>query len=130
MPNAISAIKRTVGERIGWNRIGFAISVVILVVACAALFRLLRDIEVDKVVAALRATSIETVLTAGIFVVCGYITLTFYDLFSLRTIGTACRTASPRSRASPATPSGTISARPYSPAVPCVSASTRPGVSA
>jgi uncharacterized membrane protein YbhN (UPF0104 family) len=87
MSNAISVIKRTVGERIGWNRIGFAISVVILVVACAALFRLLRDIDIDKVVAALRATSLETVLTAGIFVVCGYITLTFYDLFSLRTIG-------------------------------------------
>lgn len=87
MPNAISVIKRTVGERIGWNRIGFAISVVILVVACAALLRLLRDIEIDKVVNALRATSLETVLTAGIFVICGYITLTFYDLFSLRTIG-------------------------------------------
>jgi len=87
MPNAISVIKRTVGERIGWNRIGFAISVVILAVACAALFRLLRDIEIDKVIIALRATSIETVLTAGIFVVCGYITLTFYDLFALRTIG-------------------------------------------
>jgi uncharacterized membrane protein YbhN (UPF0104 family) len=87
MPNAISVIKRTVGERIGWNRIGFAISLVILAVACAALFRLLRDIEVGKVVAALRATSVDTVLTAGIFVVCGYITLTFYDLFALRTIG-------------------------------------------
>jgi glycosyltransferase 2 family protein len=60
---------------------------VIMAVACAALYRLLRDIDVDKVVDALGATSLETVLTAGIFVVCGYITLTFYDLFSLRTIG-------------------------------------------
>ena len=87
MPSAISVIKRTIGERIGWNRIGVAISLVIMAVACAALYRLLRDIDVDKLLVALRATSLETVLTAGIFVVCGYITLTFYDLFSLRTIG-------------------------------------------
>lgn len=87
MTNAISVIKRTVGEKIGWNRIGVAVSLVIMAVACAALYRLLRDIDIDKVVVALRATSFETVLTAGIFVVVGYITLTFYDLFSLRTIG-------------------------------------------
>ena len=87
MSNAISVIKRTVGERIGWNRIGVVVSLVIMAVACAALYRLLRDIDIDKVVVALRATSLETVLTAGIFVVAGYITLTFYDLFSLRTIG-------------------------------------------
>ncbi len=63
-PNArtrSAAIKRTVGERIGWNRIGVAISVLIVAVACAVLFRLLRDIDLDKVAAALRATSFETV---------------------------------------------------------------------
>jgi glycosyltransferase 2 family protein len=47
----------------------------------------LRDIDVDKVVAALRAQSGQKIRTAGVFVVAGYITLTFYDYFALRTIG-------------------------------------------
>ena len=51
------------------------------------MFRLLRDIEIEKVVVALQATSLETVLIAGGFVAAGYVTLTFYDFFSLRTIG-------------------------------------------
>lgn len=87
MPNATRVIMRTVGQTIGWNRIGIAISLLIIAIACFTLFRLLRDIEPEKVIVALKATSLRTVLTAGIFVVAGYITLTFYDLFSLRTIG-------------------------------------------
>jgi len=47
----------------------------------------LRDIDVGKVIAALRAQSDQKILTAGVFVVAGYITLTFYDYFALRTIG-------------------------------------------
>ena len=87
MPNATSVITRTLGQTIGWNRIGVAIGLLIIAIACFTLFRLLRDIDPEKVIVALKATSLRTVLIAGIFVVAGYITLTFYDLFSLRTIG-------------------------------------------
>ena len=51
------------------------------------LFRLLRDIDVERVLVAVQATSIQTILVAGGFVAIGYVTLTFYDFFSLRTIG-------------------------------------------
>jgi glycosyltransferase 2 family protein len=87
MPNATSVITRVLQERIGWNRIGLAISLLIIVMSSVTLLRLLRDIDVDKVLVAVQATSIQTILVAGGFVAAGYVTLTFYDFFSLRTIG-------------------------------------------
>jgi glycosyltransferase 2 family protein len=87
MANVTSVISRAIRERVGWNKIGIAISILIVIIAVAILLQLLRDIEVDKVVAALRAKSIRDVLIAGIFVAIGYVALTFYDFFALRTIG-------------------------------------------
>jgi glycosyltransferase 2 family protein len=87
MPNATSVITRVLQERIGWNRIGLAISLLIIVMSSVTLYRLLRDIDVEKVLVAIQATSIQTILIAGGFVAVGYVTLTFYDFFSLRTIG-------------------------------------------
>src|SRR5262245_31628342 len=76
-----------VGRKIGWNRIGVALSLLIITFASVTLFRLLRDIDLAKVEAALRGTSWPTVLVAGAFVAAAYVTLTLYDFFSLRTIG-------------------------------------------
>jgi glycosyltransferase 2 family protein len=87
MANVTSVFSRAIRERVGWNRIGIAISILIVTIAVAILVQLLRDIEVDKVVAALRAKSIEDILIAGIFVAIAYLALTFYDFFALRTIG-------------------------------------------
>ena len=64
-----------------------AISLLIITFASLTLFRLLRDIDLAKVEAALRETSLDTVLIAGGFIAAGYVTLTLYDFFSLRTIG-------------------------------------------
>jgi glycosyltransferase 2 family protein len=86
MANVTSVISRAIRERVGWNRIGIAISILIVVIAAAILLQLLREIEIDKVVAALRAKSIGDVLIAGIFVAIAYVALTFYDFFALRTI--------------------------------------------
>jgi uncharacterized membrane protein YbhN (UPF0104 family) len=47
----------------------------------------LRDIEIDKVVVALRLTSPHQIFLAAGFVAASYVTLTFYDYFSLRAIG-------------------------------------------
>ena len=58
-----------------------------LAVALFALYALLRDVDGDKVVAALEAQPFEQIAIACLFVVAGYITLTFYDVFALRTIG-------------------------------------------
>jgi uncharacterized membrane protein YbhN (UPF0104 family) len=87
--NAVSAITRAVDARVGWNRIGIAISFLIIAIAFATLFRLLRDVDIGRVVAALQATPPRTILIAGVFVAAGYVTLTCYDFFALRTIG--CR---------------------------------------
>ena len=85
--NAGRVAARFCDEKIGWNRIGFFISVTIIVIAAVVLFRVLRDIEVNEVVQALRETDSRNIALATLFVACGYFTLTFYDLFALRTVG-------------------------------------------
>ena len=70
-----------------WSGIGVAIGLLIVVIAGAALFRLLRDIDLDEVVAALRAKLVREVAIAGDVVLASYVTLTLYDFFALRTIG-------------------------------------------
>jgi uncharacterized membrane protein YbhN (UPF0104 family) len=59
----------------------------VLAAAFFILFRLLRNIDVDKVLVAIQAMSLQTVLLASLLVALGYVTLTFYDFFALRTIG-------------------------------------------
>jgi uncharacterized membrane protein YbhN (UPF0104 family) len=78
---------RFVDQKIGWNRVGFVLSATIIVVAITVLYHMLRDIDVDEVVAALKNVSTHNLVMAGICVAAGYFTLTFYDLFALRTIG-------------------------------------------
>jgi uncharacterized membrane protein YbhN (UPF0104 family) len=74
-------------RRIGWSRLGFALSLTIIIVAVVVLYRILRDIDTEALIDALEATDWRTLIIAGLFVVAGYVTLTFYDLFALRTIG-------------------------------------------
>jgi glycosyltransferase 2 family protein len=74
-------------RRIGWNRIGFLVSGTIIVIAVVVLVRIMRDIEVNEVVQALRESETKDIALAALFVAFGYFTLTFYDLFALRTIG-------------------------------------------
>jgi uncharacterized membrane protein YbhN (UPF0104 family) len=72
---------------IGWSRIGFLVSAAIIIIAVVVLVRILRDIEVSEVVQALKETEARDIALASLFVAFGYFTLTFYDLFALRTIG-------------------------------------------
>src|SRR5689334_6255473 len=72
---------------IGWSRIGFLVSAAIIIIAVVVLVRILRDIEVSEVVQALKETEARDIALASLFVALGYFTLTFYDLFALRTIG-------------------------------------------
>ena len=48
---------------------------------------MLRGIDFAEVIVALKATDRSDVVLAALFVAAGYFTLTFYDLFALRTIG-------------------------------------------
>jgi glycosyltransferase 2 family protein len=74
-------------QKIGWNRIGVALSLTIIAIALVALYRILRTINGSEVVEALVTTDWRDIALAASFVAGGYITLTFYDLFALRTIG-------------------------------------------
>ncbi len=74
-------------RRIGWHRFGFLLSLAVIVVAGVVLYRMLRGIDVADVVNALRTFERRDVLIAAAFVAFGYITLTFYDVFALYTIG-------------------------------------------
>src|SRR3954469_14146031 len=85
--NAARTIKRFCDEKIGWNRIGVVLSIAIITFAVVALYHNLHDIDVDDLVDALRDTDRHDVVRASLCVAGGYFTLTFYDLFALRTIG-------------------------------------------
>jgi uncharacterized membrane protein YbhN (UPF0104 family) len=87
MLNVLRATARIFGERNGWNRIGLLLSITVMVIAAVVLYRMLHDIDPEYVVEALEATKTHQILLAGLFVAAGYFTLTFYDLFALRTIG-------------------------------------------
>jgi glycosyltransferase 2 family protein len=80
---------QAVDRKIGFSRIGFALSLTIFIIAALVLYHILRDIDPDELLGALKATDWSTLITAGCFVAAGYVTLTFYDLFALRTIGRA-----------------------------------------
>jgi uncharacterized membrane protein YbhN (UPF0104 family) len=74
-------------SRIGLSRIGLVVSLTIIAVAVVVLYHILREIDPEELIDAIEATNWRTLLIAGLFVAAGYLTLTFYDLFALRTIG-------------------------------------------
>lgn len=87
MVKTLRAVARFCQDTIGWNRLGFLLSVTIIAVAVTVLYRTLHNIEVHEVFDALHATRLRHILAAGGFVGAGYFTLTFYDWFALRAIG-------------------------------------------
>jgi glycosyltransferase 2 family protein len=87
MLEMLRASARFISEKIGWHRIGFAVSVMIIATAAVVLYRMLRTIEFHEVLQALKSTEPRDVVLAGLCVAAGYFTLTFYDLFAVRTIG-------------------------------------------
>jgi len=74
-------------RKVGFSRIGLMLSITIIIIAAIVLYRILREIDVEELVDAIEATDWRTLGIAGFFVAAGYLTLTFYDLFALRTIG-------------------------------------------
>jgi uncharacterized membrane protein YbhN (UPF0104 family) len=82
-----STFAQKITSRLGRSTISAAISLLILAAAAFVLYQLLRDADFGKVAATLKAQSFPKIAAAGAFVIAGYITLTFYDLFALHTIG-------------------------------------------
>jgi uncharacterized membrane protein YbhN (UPF0104 family) len=83
----LAAALRRFDERFGWGWIGACLSVAIITAAAFVLYRNLRHIHLGEVLAAIRETDPRDVAIAACFVAAAYFTLTFYDLFALRTIG-------------------------------------------
>jgi glycosyltransferase 2 family protein len=75
--------------RIARSRIGVLLSITLIAVAAVVLYRTLRDINFDEVVNAIELVEKYNLARAALLVAAGYFTLTFYDLFALRTIGRA-----------------------------------------
>src|SRR5712671_5688308 len=69
------------------HKLGVVISVTVIVIACYVLYHMLRGIDVDQVVEAIKQTEPSSIALAALFVAAGYFTLTFYDLFAVRAIG-------------------------------------------
>ncbi len=83
----LRAVARFFDQKVGWHRIGFLLSATIIAVAAVVLYRKLHDINFSKVLTAMATVEYRDVAKAALFVAAGYFTLTFYDLFALRTIG-------------------------------------------
>jgi len=82
-----SAIGRAIRRKAGLSWIAAAISVGIVAMAAATLYRVFDEIDYGRVVAALRAQSIGGLVLSGGFVVAGYLAFICYDVFALRAIG-------------------------------------------
>lgn len=83
----LRAFGRFFEQKIGLHRLGVFLSLVIITVAAVVLYRKLHNINVSKVLTAMATVEYKDVAIAAFFVALGYFTLTFYDLFALRTIG-------------------------------------------
>src|SRR3979411_280314 len=69
------------------HKLGVAISVTVIGIACYVLYHMLRGIDTNEVIEAIKTTEPRQIALAALFVAAGYFTLTFYDLFAVRAIG-------------------------------------------
>jgi glycosyltransferase 2 family protein len=89
MNGGLYSLAKSFDEKIGWGRVGVGLSITIIAVAAVVLYHMLRDINFAEVLEAVDAVEKHDVAKAAVFVAAGYFTLTFYDLFALRTVGHA-----------------------------------------
>src|SRR6202158_5716279 len=86
----LEAIRRAISflrHRQILHRLGVAVSVTVIGVACYVLYHMLRGINVGEAVDAIKGPEPRSIALAALFVAAGYFTLTFYDLFAVRAIG-------------------------------------------
>ena len=110
------------------HKLGVVISITVIAIACYVLYHMLRGIDIDEVIEAIKSTEPRQIALAALFVAAGYFTLTFYDCSrSARSASATFPTASTRSPPSPPIRSATMSAPASSPAARCATGSIRPG---
>ena len=69
------------------HKLGVVISIAVIAVACYVLYHMLRGIDSNQVIEAIKGTEPRQIWLAALFVAAGYFTLTFYDWFAVRAIG-------------------------------------------
>ena len=69
------------------HKLGVVISITVIGIACYVLYHMLRGIDAQEVLDAMKRIEPRHIALAAVFVAAGYFTLTFYDLFAVRAIG-------------------------------------------
>jgi uncharacterized membrane protein YbhN (UPF0104 family) len=87
MYRLLATLKRGFKEKIGWKRLGVALSLIIIALAITHLVRTLKGVDSAVVLVALTEIAPHRIALAALCVVGAFCTLTFYDFFALRTIG-------------------------------------------
>jgi glycosyltransferase 2 family protein len=85
-PKVIASTKSP-GNRFKLKGLGIVVSIAITAIAIFALTHTLKSIDTKAVFAVIRHTNLSLVVMAAALVVVSYVSLTFYDLLALRTIG-------------------------------------------
>src|SRR3954471_13473663 len=68
------------------HKLGVVVSVTVIGIACYVLYHMLRGIDFDEVLDAIKQTEASQIALAALFVTAGYFTLTFYDWFPPRAV--------------------------------------------
>ena len=87
MLEAIRGAATFLREKQVLHKLGVLISIAVIAIACYVLYHMLRGIDTYEVLEAIKSTEPHQIALAALFVAAGYFTLTFYDLFAVRTIG-------------------------------------------
>src|SRR3981189_899914 len=87
MHGLLTTLGRGFKKRIGWKRLGIALSLLIIAFAINTLVRTLRGVDAGVILVALTEIPLHHVVLAALCVIGAFCTLTFYDFFALRTIG-------------------------------------------
>src|ERR1700743_2993938 len=89
MPEAIRRATSFLRQKQILHKLGVAVSITVIAIACYVLYHMVRHIDTEEVFEAIKETETHQIVLAGLFVAAGYFTLTFYDLFAVRAIGHA-----------------------------------------
>lgn len=87
MSHLTSGIAHAVRRSSGWSRLAGALSLAIVAMAVLILLRLFHQLDIGRVIAALRAQPRHGLIAAIGLVAAGYLMLICYDIFALRAIG-------------------------------------------
>jgi len=82
----LTTLQRGFHRWIGWKRLGIAASLLVISFAVLTLVRTLKGVDGNVILAAAQEMTLGQIGLAALCVIGAFITLTFYDLFALRTI--------------------------------------------